>query len=83
LWLTCTDLNTKFFYASTVCRCRYNSISSLETVKGAILVGRGNIGKYLVQHFSSFFSSNHLVFDNSLTSFVDKVVTKEEMFPST
>ncbi|XP_059440565.1 uncharacterized protein LOC132173020 [Corylus avellana] len=78
LWLTCTDLNTKFFHASTVCRRRYNSISSLKTAEGTILGGRENIGNYLVQHFSSLFTSNHPVFDDRFTSLVDKVVTEEE-----
>lgn len=39
LWLSCTDLNTKFFHASTVCQCRYNSISSLKMLDGSRLCG--------------------------------------------
>ena len=48
LWLTCTNINTKFFHASTMCRHRYNSISPLNTVDGVILNGRDNIEAYLV-----------------------------------
>jgi hypothetical protein len=39
LWLTCIDLNTKFFHAFTVCRHKNNSISSLKTADGTILGG--------------------------------------------
>jgi hypothetical protein len=78
LWLTCTDLNTKFFHASTVCRRRYNSLSFLKTADGTVLCGRDNIGNHLVQHFSSLFASTQSVFDQCFTSLVDKVVTDEE-----
>jgi hypothetical protein len=78
LWLTCIDLNTKFFHASTVCRRRYNSLSSLKTADGTVLCGRDNIGNHLVQHFSSLFASTQPVFDQCFTSLVDKVVTVEE-----
>jgi hypothetical protein len=40
LWLSCTDLNTKFFHASTACRRRYNSISCLSTTDGSRIIGR-------------------------------------------
>jgi hypothetical protein len=30
LWLTCKDLNTKFFHASTINRRRFNSVSMLK-----------------------------------------------------
>jgi hypothetical protein len=42
------------------------------------LGGRDNIGNYLLQHFSSLFTSTQPVFDNCFTSLVDKVVTDEE-----
>jgi hypothetical protein len=78
LWLTCTDLNTKFFHASTVSRRRYNSISSLKTLDGSIICGRENIGNYLVQHFSSIFSTSNPLLDSSLSDLVGRVVTDDE-----
>ncbi|XP_059437358.1 uncharacterized protein LOC132170396 [Corylus avellana] len=78
LWLTCTDLNTKFFHASTVSRRRYNSVSRLKTVDGIIIEGRTNIGNYLVQHFSSQFTTTNPVLDSSLSELVGRVVTEEE-----
>jgi hypothetical protein len=78
LWLTSTDLNTKFFHASTICRCRYSSLSSLKTADDTILVGRDNISNHLVHHFSSLFASTQPIYDNCFTSLVDKVVTDDE-----
>ncbi|XP_059454884.1 uncharacterized protein LOC132185076 [Corylus avellana] len=78
LWLTCTDLNTKFFHASTVCCRRYNSVSSLKTIEGITIVGRENIGNYLVQHISNQFTTTNPNLDSSLSDLVDKVVTDEE-----
>jgi hypothetical protein len=34
LWLTCKDLNTKFFHASTVNRRRFNSVPMLKNNSG-------------------------------------------------
>ena len=48
LWLTCTDINTKFCHASIIYRRRYSSISSLKTAECVILGGRENTGNYLV-----------------------------------
>jgi hypothetical protein len=31
IWLTCTDLNTKFFHSSTIIRRRANAINFLKT----------------------------------------------------
>jgi exonuclease III len=78
LWLSCTDLNTKFFHASTACRRRYNSISCLLSADGSSISGRENIGSYLVNHFSSLFSTTHPSFDASFDDLVGNVITVEE-----
>jgi exonuclease III len=78
LWLTCTDLNTKFFHASTVCRRRYNSISCLTSSDGNPIRGRENIGAYLVDHFSKIFSTSHPPLTDNLPSLVTEVISVEE-----
>jgi hypothetical protein len=78
LWLTCTDLITKFFHASTTCRRRYNSISSLRGSDGSRICGRENIGAFLVDHFRHIFSSTNPVLDDSLSGLIEKVITEEE-----
>jgi hypothetical protein len=77
-WLTCTDLNTKFFHASTATRRRYNSISCLKAPDGSSINGRDNIGSFLVQHFTSLFTSTQPVLDDNLSDLVDVVITEEE-----
>ncbi|GLT69444.1 hypothetical protein SLA2020_415930 [Shorea laevis] len=78
LWLTCTDLNTKFFHASVTCRRRYNSISNLKGPDGIKISGRDNIGFYLVDYFSKLFSSSLPVFDSEFSELIDCVITEEE-----
>jgi hypothetical protein len=78
LWLTCTDLNTKFFHASTVCRRRYNSISSSKNLDGSVIIGRDNIGSLLVNHFSSLFSTINPIQDDGLAELVDVVITEDK-----
>jgi hypothetical protein len=78
LWLSCTDLNTKFFHASTACRRRYNSISCLRSADGSYIRGRENIGSFLVNHFSNLFSTTHPVFDDSFNDLVENVIFDDE-----
>ncbi|XP_059451039.1 uncharacterized protein LOC132181825 [Corylus avellana] len=77
LWLSCTDLNTKFFHASNACRRRYNSISCLID-NGVSVMGRENIGSLLVDHFHSRFTTSHPSFDDDLAGLVDKVITDDD-----
>jgi hypothetical protein len=78
LWLSCTDLNTKFFHASTACHRRYNSISCLVSADGSKIEGRDNIGAFLVNHFSSLFTSTQPAFDDNFSDLVDSVITDDE-----
>ncbi|XP_059451038.1 uncharacterized protein LOC132181824 [Corylus avellana] len=77
LWLSCTDLNTKFFHASNACRRRYNSISCLID-NGVSVMGRENIGSLLVDHFHSRFTTSHPSFDDDFAGLVDKVITDDD-----
>jgi exonuclease III len=77
LWLSCTDLNTKFFHASTACRRRYNSISCLFD-NGIRIMGRENIGSLLVDHFKTRFTTTHPPLDDDLSTLVDRVITVDE-----
>ena len=49
-------------------------------MKGLNLSGKDNIGAYLVQHFSSLFSTTNLVLDSLLSGLLEKVVTVEEKY---
>jgi hypothetical protein len=78
LWLTCTDLNTKFFHASTACRKRYNFISCLLSANGSHILGRDNIGSHLVDHFSSLFSYKNTSLNYGIFDLVDCVIFDAE-----
>jgi hypothetical protein len=80
LWLSCTNLNTKFFHASTACRKRYNSISYLSLADGSKIIGRDNIGSHLVNHFTSLFTTTNAPIDPGLSDLVESVITEEENF---
>jgi len=70
--------NTKFFHASKTCRRRYNFVSSLRATDGSRIASRDNIGSYLVNHFSSLFSSTNLVLDDILSVLVDPIIYADE-----
>jgi hypothetical protein len=78
LWLTGTDLNTKFFHASAACRRRYNFLSCLKDSNGHMICGRDNIGNFLVEHFNSRFTSTHPILDDNLSGLVETIITEEE-----
>jgi len=77
-WLSCTNLNTKFFHASVACRRRYNSISCLRAADGSNILGRDNIGSFFVDHFSTLFSSSNPIIDDSLFDLVSPVITADD-----
>jgi hypothetical protein len=77
LWLTCTDLNTKFFHAATSCIRRYNSISFINIEGGSILTSRDAIGNHLVNHFSNLFSSSGPNLVNSLKDLFEETISVE------
>ena len=76
--MSCTDLNTKFFHASTACRRRYKSISCLVLADGSKIEGRENIGAFLVNHFSSLFTTTQPSFDDNFSDLVESVITNDE-----
>jgi hypothetical protein len=78
IWLSCSDLNTKFFHATVACRRRYNSIYCLRAADGSNLLSRENIGSFLVDHFSTLFSSSNPILDDSFFDLVSPVITAKD-----
>jgi hypothetical protein len=78
IWLSCSDLNTMFFYASVAYRRRYNFISCLRAADGSNLLGRDNIESFLVDHFSTLFSSSNPILDDSLSDLVSLDITVDD-----
>lgn len=59
LWLTASDLNTRFFHTSTLIRRRRNSISLLQTLGGGWLSDCTDIGNCFVTNFKKLFTSTN------------------------
>lgn len=59
-WLTSQELNTMFFYTSTIIRRSNSVITSLKDSSGNWITDCHDIGQLFVQHFSSIFSSQQV-----------------------
>jgi hypothetical protein len=55
LWLTCKDLNTRFFHTSTLIRWRRNAIDLLKSFTDGWITGRRSIGVCFVSNFKNLF----------------------------
>jgi hypothetical protein len=77
-WLTCKDLNTKFFHTSTLIKRRRNTITSLKLPSGAWISDRATIESCFTNHFSSLFSSSLPDIENDLLNLFDNSISTEE-----
>jgi len=57
-WLTCKDLNTKYFHLSTLIKRRRNAIDFLKLNTGTWISDRRVIGNSFCNHFANLFSSS-------------------------
>ncbi|XP_059432574.1 uncharacterized protein LOC132165893 [Corylus avellana] len=78
LWLTCKDLNTKFFHTSTIIKRRRNAIDFLKMPSGNWTADRSDIGNCFTSHFKNLFSSSVPTLDEDLLSLFDNCISPEE-----
>lgn len=78
LWLSSSDLNTKFFHASTAIRRRSNTISSITLDNGSFLINRMDVGSHFAAYFNNLYSSSHPVLDDKLSSLFSPVISDAE-----
>jgi hypothetical protein len=78
LWLSSSDLNTKYFHASTAIRRRFNSITSISTNAGLYLKTRQEIGLHFTEYFQSLYASSNPTFDAELESLFPSVILDSE-----
>ena len=76
-WLTCKDLNTKFFHTSTIIKRRRNAIDFLKLPSGVWSSKRQSIGNYFTTHFKDLFSSSAPILDDDLLSLFDNCISTE------
>jgi hypothetical protein len=77
-WLTCSDLNTKFFHSSTVIRRRSNAINFLQSREGGWFSDRADIGGSFVSHFSNLFASTSPEIDEELAELFPPIITADD-----
>jgi hypothetical protein len=77
-WLTCTDLNTKYFHSSTLIRRRSNAINFLKTSNGGWVSSRPDIGGNFVDHFTNLFSSSSPPIEDELLDLFSPTISEEE-----
>jgi hypothetical protein len=78
LWLTCKDLNTKFFHTSTIIKWQRKAIDFLKLPSGVWTFDRPKIGNCFTSHFKSIFSSSAPILDEELLSLFDNCISIEE-----
>jgi hypothetical protein len=74
-WLTCKDLNTKFFHTSTVIKRRRNAIDFLKLPSGSWSSERQAIGSCFTAHFKTVFTSSTPIIDDDILSLFDNCIT--------
>lgn len=77
-WLSCKDLNTKFFHTSTLIRRRSNAIDFLKSDSGAWFSDRSAIGGNFVRHFSALFKSSNPPIETKMLDLFSPVISAEE-----
>jgi hypothetical protein len=78
LWLTCVDLNTKFFHTSTLIRCSQNTISLLQSPNSGWLSNRQAIGDCFVNNFKELYTSTSPSPHEGLLALFDSAVSVED-----
>jgi hypothetical protein len=78
LWLSCSDLNTKFFHTSTIIKRRSNAVNFLKTDSGSWLSDRASIGATFVSHFTNLFSSTNPPIADEMLDLLSPVITEDD-----
>jgi hypothetical protein len=78
IWLTCKDLNTKYFHTSTLIRRRANAINFLRLDSGIWVSSRADIGGSFTSHFTNLFTSSNTPIDIEMLDLFDPIISEEE-----
>jgi hypothetical protein len=77
-WLTCKDLNTKYFHLSTLIRRRSNAVNFLKLDSGVWVSSRTEIGDHFAAHFTNTFTSSNPSIEPELLNLFPPIISKEE-----
>jgi hypothetical protein len=78
IWLTCKDLNTKYFHTFTLIRRRSNDINFLKLDYGAWISFKADIGRQFLDYFSKLFSNSNPTVEVDMLNLFSEVVTVED-----
>jgi hypothetical protein len=76
-WLTCKDLNTKYFHLSTLIR-RSNAVNFLKLDSGVWVSSRTEIGDHFSAHFTNIFTSTNPHIEPEMQNLFTPFITEEE-----
>jgi hypothetical protein len=77
-WLTCKDLNTKYFHTSTIIRRRSNAVHFLKLDLGDWVSSRAEIGGNFSSHFTNIFASSNLPSEFEMLDLFSPIIFDEE-----
>lgn len=77
-WLSSSDLNTKFFHASTVIRRCRNQIVELKKGSEEWISGRSSLGNELVEFYSALYKSKNSDIPSDLENLVSVTITEDK-----
>lgn len=77
-WLQQKELNTKFFYTSTIIRRNRNLISSPQNSAHQWISDRDGIGDLIQDYYYTLFTSSNPTIPENLDSFIQQIMTPPE-----
>lgn len=78
MWLVSSDLNTKFYHASTVIRRCRNQLMKLKTEESGWVSGRAAIGQEMVMFYQKLFSTSNPSIPEDLENLIEPLITEEK-----
>ena len=77
-WLTCKDLNSKYFHTSILIRRRLNAVNFLKLDSGGWVSFRAEIGGNFLTHFTTLFTSLNPLIENEMLDLFSLIILEEE-----
>ena len=77
-WLTCKDLNTKYFHISTLIRRRSNAVNFLKLDSGGWVSSRAEIGGNFLAHFTTLFTSSNPLIENEMLDLFSPIISNDD-----
>jgi hypothetical protein len=76
-WLTCKDLNTKYFHTSTLIRKRSNAVNFLMLDFGDWVSSRVEICENFTAHFTNIFTSSNPLIEAEMLDLFSPIIFEE------